>query len=87
MTEESNCTEICSLRDYDWKLQHILGTSSLANYQESLLTLDFHISDQNALLSKMPHIKETVSVELNKDELDKLISVFESCQEKLSKSK
>lgn len=86
MSKELDIVEAGKLRDYDWKLQYVLGTSSLTNHQESLLVLDLHTIRDLPISSKAPVIHHSVSAELNKNDLDKLISTLESCQQKLLRS-
>lgn len=71
------------LKDFDWKLQYILGSSSLANHQDSLVTLQLYLTRDNNSVAKTPNIKDELNLELNKNELDKLISTLENCQQKL----
>lgn len=86
MLKNSDSPDKSQLRDYDWKLQHILGSSTLASYQGNLLTLTFHLSEEREISPKHPIIKKTISVELNQNELDKLIATLENCQQKLLKT-
>lgn len=82
---EANPKERSRLRDFDWKLQYILGSSSLANHQDSLVTLQLYLTRDNDSIAKLPNVKDELSLELNKNELDKLISTLENCQQKLLK--
>lgn len=86
MLKNSGSPERSRLRDYDWKLSHVLGSSSLANHQENLVTLILHLTEDSENISKVPNIKKTITVELNKSELDKLITSLENCQQKLIKN-
>lgn len=86
MSKENNPVEKTRLRDFDWKLQYILGSSSLASHQDSLLTLQLFLTREGERIPKEPNIKDELSIELNKNELDKLISALENCQQKLLKT-
>lgn len=84
MCKNSNKSQ---LRDYDWTLQHILGSSSLASFQDNLVTLTLHLSEEGNEFSKEPMIKKKISVELDDNDLSKLITALENCQNKLFKDK
>lgn len=85
MLKNSDSPDRSQLRDYDWRVQQILGSSSLANYQDKLLTLTLHLSEERDVVPKLPIIKKALPVELNENDVEKLISALENCQQTLSK--
>lgn len=69
------------LSDFDWKLKWVMGSSSLASYQETLLELDMTAVQHPTvpISSKSPY--ERISVELTRDDLSTLINTLEKAQE------
>lgn len=59
-----------TVTDFDWRLKLVMGSSKLASLREPLLQLDLIVEDKDS--------KRILGLELNKDELDTLISAVES---------
>ena len=55
-----------------------MGSSKAAQLREPLLNLDLYLNEGSSLETRSAHL------ELDKDELNKLISVLEKAQESLS---
>ncbi|PSN36265.1 hypothetical protein C0J52_22620 [Blattella germanica] len=70
------------LQDFDWKVKWVMGSSKSSSLREPLLSLDLHLSEGRNLRKNGIGInKKTVSLELDKEELNKLISILEKAQE------
>ncbi|KAK3611099.1 hypothetical protein CHS0354_000106 [Potamilus streckersoni] len=63
------------LSDFDWKLKLALSSDKISSLQEPLLTLKLDVLNDEQ--------KETVSVELNREDLKKLISSLEGANKAL----
>ncbi|KAJ9596125.1 hypothetical protein L9F63_012709 [Diploptera punctata] len=70
------------LQDFDWKVKWVMGSSKSALLREPLLNLDLYLSEGGSL--KIKDTQRVVNLELDKDELNKLISALEKAQETLS---
>ncbi|KAL3879259.1 hypothetical protein ACJMK2_031561 [Sinanodonta woodiana] len=63
------------LSDFDWKLKLALSSDKISSLQEPLLTLNMDVLNDEK--------KETLSVELNRDDLKKLINSLEGANKAL----
>jgi hypothetical protein len=62
--------------------QWVMGSSKLSSLREPLLSLVFHLREAKNMVAQNSDIKQkTVSLELNKNELNKVIAVLEKSQE------
>ena len=62
--------------------QWVMGSSKLSSLREPLLSLDLHLREAKNMMAQNSDIKQkTVSLELNKNELNKVIAVLEKSQE------
>ena len=58
------------LKDFDWRVKLVLASDKLATIHQPLVSLDFDVKKHST--------KQTVTVELNNDELKKLIASLEA---------
>lgn len=65
-----NSQEIPLMTSFDWDLKFITGSSSLASHREQKATLIFECDIKKS--------SETLSVEMSKDMIDKMINELES---------
>lgn len=73
------------LQDFDWKIKWVMGSSKLSSLREPLLFLDLHLRDGKNMTTQKSDIKQkTVSLEMNKNELNKVLAVLEKAQEAVS---
>lgn len=64
--------------------QWVMGSSKLSSLREPLLSLDFHLCEARNMMTQNSDIKQkTVSLELDRNELNKVIAVLEKSQEAL----
>ena len=76
MTEFVSCEKLFSFK------QWLMGSSKLSSLREPLLSLDFHLREAKNMMAQNSDIKQkTVSLELDKNELNKVIAVLEKSQE------
>lgn len=68
------------LMSFDWDIRWILGTSNMASLRTQIATLIL-----NCKTPKSTELK-TIHMELSKEQIDKLITLLEKCDEKLSAS-
>ena len=68
------------LKDFDWKLNVVLASDKMVNINEPLLDLELKIKNDSAEPAKK---EEVVTVELNKEELNNLITSLETAQHEL----
>ena len=70
------------LRDFDWKLKWVMGSSSLSSHQETLLELDLNtIKNSNSdILKKSASTCSTIKVELTRENVNTLISALEKAR-------
>jgi hypothetical protein len=62
-----------------------MGSSKLSSLREPLVCLDFHLREGKNMKAQNSDVKQmTVSLELDKNELNKLIAVLEKAQETVS---
>jgi hypothetical protein len=62
-----------------------MGSSKLSSLREPLLLLDFHLREGKNMMAQKSDIKQkTVSLELDKNELNKVLEVLEKAQEAIS---
>lgn len=62
-----------------------MGSSKLSSLREPLLFLDFHLREGKNMMAQKSDIKQkTVSLEMDKNELNKVIAVLEKAQESIS---
>jgi hypothetical protein len=74
-----NVTNLFSLK------QWVMGSSKLSSLREPLLLLDFHLREGKNMMAQKSDIKQkTVSLELDKNELNKVLGVLEKAQEAMS---
>ncbi|XP_064609031.1 COMM domain-containing protein 8-like isoform X2 [Liolophura sinensis] len=68
----SKTTQIsnASLQDFDWQMKLAMSSDKLATVQEPLLVVDLNIRESEK--------KKAVSLEMNKLELEKMITSFEA---------
>lgn len=69
LTEHSK-EKLETLVDFDWRLKLVMGTSKLASLREPLFQLDF--------IAEHTNVRRVIGVEMNKDELDMLITTMET---------
>ncbi|KAK2579543.1 hypothetical protein KPH14_010842 [Odynerus spinipes] len=67
---EHSKRKLQTLVDFDWRLKLVMGTSKMASLREPLLQLDLITEDREA--------RRIIDVEMNKDELDTLITTMET---------
>lgn len=73
------------LQDFDWRIKWVMGSSKLSSLREPLLFLDFHLREGKNMMAQKSDIKQkTVSLEMDKNELNKVIAVLEKAQESIS---
>ncbi|XP_069704091.1 COMM domain-containing protein 8-like [Periplaneta americana] len=72
------------LQDFDWKVKWVMGSSKLSSLREPLLSLDLHLTEGRSMKNKNASVTNTLNLELDKNELNKLISVLEKAQEAMS---
>jgi hypothetical protein len=59
-----------------------MGSSKLSSLREPLMLLDFHLHEGKNMMAQNSGIKhKTVSLEMDKNELKKVIAVLEKVQE------
>ena len=63
------------LQDFDWEVNVVLSSNKLVNINQSLVTLNLKLLANG--------IEEVVSLELDSDELDKIIDALEEAKEEL----
>lgn len=74
--------------DFDWSLKWIFGTSTVANHQEPLVNLIFHVKPQEQIISGDNNTHtvhediRTISTELNQSNLQLLIAALEQAKNK-----
>ncbi|XP_047001582.1 COMM domain-containing protein 8-like [Schistocerca americana] len=66
------------LKDFDWKLKWVMGSSKMSSLREPLLQMDFHLSQGK---SQDEMSSSTVNVEMDRNELKNLLSSLERAQE------
>ncbi|XP_033231432.1 COMM domain-containing protein 8-like [Belonocnema kinseyi] len=66
--QSKNC--VPTLRDFDWRLKLVMGSSKMASLREPLLQLDLMVEEKEN--------ERLLGMELNKDELDMVINSLES---------
>lgn len=69
------------LKDFDWKLNVVLASDKIVNINEPLLDLELKIKNDN--VNEPAKKEEVVTVELNKEELNNLITSLETAQHEL----
>ncbi|XP_077984562.1 COMM domain-containing protein 8-like [Glandiceps talaboti] len=57
--------------DFDWKLKLAMANDKLASVHEPLVTLDLDLQEEQG--------KKSVTVEMNEEELKKMITSLEAC--------
>ncbi|KAF7389142.1 hypothetical protein HZH66_010279 [Vespula vulgaris] len=67
---EHSKQKLLTLVDFDWRLKLVMGTSKMASLREPLLQLDFIVEEKGT--------RCIIDVEMNKDELDTLITTMET---------
>nr|CAD7261077.1 unnamed protein product [Timema shepardi] len=76
------------LEDFDWSLKWVMGSSKLSSLREPLLTVDFHTSQgrekPTSISSETKPKINTVSLELDKQELKTLVSALQKAQDVLT---
>jgi hypothetical protein len=76
MTEFVSCEKLFPF------IQWVMGSSKLSSLREPLLSLDFHLCEAKNMMAQNSDIKQkTVSLELDKNELNKVIAVLEKSQD------
>lgn len=80
LIQEHNSRNNDLMMSFDWDLRYILGTNNSSSFRAHILTLIL-----NCKTSQSPDLK-TIYLEVGKDKIDKLIEMFEECEQKLSSS-
>ncbi|KAK3923230.1 COMM domain-containing protein 8 [Frankliniella fusca] len=69
------------LRDFDWKLKWVMGSSSLASHQETLLELDMSTVKHTKVPMNSESPMARISVELTREDVLTLISALEKARD------
>ncbi|KAH9489278.1 COMM domain-containing protein 8 [Bulinus truncatus] len=72
LVQETTAVSYSVLTDFNWKLKLSLASDKLASLQEPLLQLDLDVRENSGK-------KRLLTIELDRNELSKLISSLESC--------
>lgn len=78
LVNEHNARNNDLLSSFDWDLRWIMGTNNLTTLRSQIITLIFNCNQ-----NKNPDLK-TIFMEMDREKLDKLITVLEECDRKLS---
>ncbi|XP_070553776.1 COMM domain-containing protein 8-like [Ptychodera flava] len=70
LLEDTAAISQAQFKDFDWKLKLAMSSDKLASVHEPLLTLDLDLQEEQG--------KKTVSVELNQEELKKMVTTLEA---------
>jgi len=79
LLSETSCTSRGVLTDFDWKLKMVLGSDKMSTIREPVLSLELRVQDGNA--------SNVETLELNKDELKKLVTSLEGAHKVVTQLK
>mmetsp|Transcript_109 Transcript_109/g.450 ORF Transcript_109/g.450 Transcript_109/m.450 type:complete len:86 (+) Transcript_109:38-295(+) len=79
--ETSSNASSCTLGDIDWKVHRVLSSDKIANIDESLVRLELHLDQPSS------ESRRQVSLELSREELERVISELDNAKKALDQLK